>query len=161
AAGRPGQPAVALGATRAGHRHRRALGQLDRGGPARRLRSPVGWAMTSLHHAAPVTSRAHPVADEDSIFGAGIRRERSRQGLTLAQLADRAGLTASAISQIERGVTDPSVSSLRRISSALGVPFFQFLVQSESPDPIVRRGQRRTIAVPGDALQYQLLTTSP
>ena len=96
-------------------------------------------------------------ADEAGL-GAGIRRERTRQGLTLAQLAERAGLSASALSQIERGVTDPSLSSLRRISSALGVPFFQFLVQNESLDPLVRRADRRTITFPNRTLQYQLLT---
>jgi transcriptional regulator with XRE-family HTH domain len=100
-------------------------------------------------------------ADDNAALGTGIRRERVRQSLTLAQLADRAGLSASALSQIERGVTDPSISSLRRISSALGVPFFQFLVHSESPDPVVRRAERRTIVFPGHALQYQLLTPSP
>ncbi|HEY2595878.1 MAG TPA: helix-turn-helix domain-containing protein [Chloroflexota bacterium] len=102
-----------------------------------------------------------PRGDENAALGAGIRRERVRQSLTLAQLADRAGLSASALSQIERGVTDPSISSLRRISTALGVPFFQFLAQNESPDPVVRRADRRTIVFPGRALQYQLLTPSP
>jgi transcriptional regulator with XRE-family HTH domain len=108
-----------------------------------------------------LTSSTTSDEDETAALGAGIRRERTRQSLTLAQLADRAGLSASALSQIERGVTDPSISSLRRISTALGVPFFQFLVQNESPDPVVRRAERRTIVFPGRALQYQLLTPSP
>jgi transcriptional regulator with XRE-family HTH domain len=95
---------------------------------------------------------------DESLLGSGIRRERVRRSLTLAQLAERAGLSASALSQIERGVTDPSISSLRRISSALGVPFFQFLVQNESLDPVVRRAERRTITFPNRSLQYQQLT---
>jgi len=64
-----------------------------------------------------------------STLGAGIRSERLRQGLTLTNLAERADLSASALSQIERSITDPSVGSLRRIASALEVPFFQFLVE--------------------------------
>ena len=73
--------------------------------------------------------------------------------MTLAQLAERTGLSASALSQIERGVTDPSIGSLRRIASALQVPFFRFLLECESPDPVVRKGQRRTISFPDRALQ--------
>lgn len=91
-------------------------------------------------------------------LGAGIRAERLRQDLTLAQLAARTGLSASALSQIERGVTDPSIGSLRRIASALQVPFFQFLLERESPDPVVRKAARRTISFPNRSLQYQLLT---
>jgi transcriptional regulator with XRE-family HTH domain len=91
-------------------------------------------------------------------LGGGIRAERLRQNLTLAQLAERAGLSASAVSQIERGVTDPSIGSLRRIASALQVPFFQFLLERDSPDPVVRKSDRRTITFPNRALQYQLLT---
>lgn len=91
-------------------------------------------------------------------LGTGIRVERQRRGLTLTQLAERSGLSPSALSQIERGVTDPSISSLRRIANALGVAFFQFLVQADPPHPVVRRAERRTITFPNRTIQYQLLT---
>jgi len=97
-------------------------------------------------------------ARDTTALGIGIRAERLRQNMTLAQLAERTGLSASALSQIERGVTDPSIGSLRRIASALQVPFFRFLLECASPDPVVRKGQRRTISFPDRALQYQLLT---
>jgi len=93
-----------------------------------------------------------------SPLGAGIRTERLRQGLTLTYLAEHAELSASALSQIERGVTDPSIGSLRRIASVLQVPFFQFLVDPHSPQAVVRKAERRTIMFPHRALQYQLLT---
>jgi transcriptional regulator with XRE-family HTH domain len=93
-----------------------------------------------------------------SPLGAGIRAERIRQGLTLTYLAEHADLSASAVSQIERGVTDPSIGSLRRIASVLQVPFFQFLVDPHSPQAVVRKAERRTITFPHRALQYQLLT---
>lgn len=97
-------------------------------------------------------------ARDTDALGSGIRTERLRQNMTLAQLADLAGLSASALSQIERGVTDPSIGSLRRIASALQVPFFQFLLERESPDPVVRKNERQTITFPNHTLQYQLLT---
>lgn len=93
-------------------------------------------------------------------LGLGIRAERQRQGLTLAQVAERAELSPSALSQIERGVMDPSIGSLRRIATALRVPFFQFLVDPSTPHPVVKRQERRTIQFPNRALQYQLLTAN-
>jgi len=101
---------------------------------------------------------APTLAHEIDALGSGIRTERLRQNMTLAQLAELTGLSPSALSQIERGVTDPSIGSLRRIASALQVPFFQFLLERESPDPVVRKNQRQTIMFPNRALQYQLLT---
>ena len=91
-------------------------------------------------------------------LGAGIRTERLRQGLTLTYVAEHADLSASALSQIERGVTDPSIGSLRRIASVLQVPFFQFLIDPHSPQAVVRKAERRTITFPHRTLQYQLLT---
>jgi transcriptional regulator with XRE-family HTH domain len=104
------------------------------------------------------TSNAVHETGSGAALGSGIRAERLRQNLTLAQLAEQAGLSASAVSQIERGVTDPSIGSLRRIASALQVPFFQFLLERESHDPVVRKSERRTITFPNRALQYQMLT---
>ncbi len=80
--------------------------------------------------------------DGDSV-GAGIRRERQRRGLTLAQLAAQVNLTVSALSQIERGASDPSLSSLRRIAAAFDLPMFRFLVGTAQRDVVVR-GDRRT-----------------
>ena len=103
------------------------------------------------------TSAAHPEGGERAL-GRGIRAERLRQNLTLAQVADVAGLSPSALSQIERAVTDPSIGSLRRIANALGLPFFQFLVEPSVPEPVVRRAERRTITFPNRLLAYQLLS---
>lgn len=97
----------------------------------------------------------------ESHLGAGIRTERLKHGLTLAQLAKRAGLSTSALSQIERGSTEPSISSLRRIATALGQPVFHFLLDPTPPDLVVRKAARRTITFRDEASHYQLLTTNP
>jgi transcriptional regulator with XRE-family HTH domain len=105
-----------------------------------------------------VTGAATTTNGAATTLGSGIRAERLHQKMTLAQLAERADLSPSALSQIERGITDPSIGSLRRIASALQVPFFRFLVERDSPDPVVRHDQRRTITFPNRAMQYQLIT---
>lgn len=91
-------------------------------------------------------------------IGEGIRRERLRRGLTLAQLATRVNLTVSALSQIERGASDPSISSLRRIGQAFDVPMFQFLIGTVQREIVVRRDRRTKLNFPDRALEYELVS---
>jgi transcriptional regulator with XRE-family HTH domain len=97
------------------------------------------------------------LADAPTI-GEGIRRERLRRGLTLAQLATQVNLTVSALSQIERSASDPSISSLRRIASAFGIPMFQFLVGTDRRDIVVRRNQRTRMTFAGRDIEYELVS---
>ena len=53
------------------------------------------------------------------VIGENIRGHRKKKGLTLKQLARRTQLSISLLSQIERGESSPSISSLYKISSAL------------------------------------------
>jgi transcriptional regulator with XRE-family HTH domain len=68
-------------------------------------------------------------------IAASIRRERDRAGLSLTELARRAGLAKSTLSQLESGSGNPSVETLWAIGVALGVPFSQLV---DSPQPEVR-----------------------
>jgi two-component system OmpR family response regulator len=58
--------------------------------------------------------------------GRRIREKRHAGPLTLKQLANRTGLSVSLISQIELGKSAASVSTLRRVSTALGVRMGHF-----------------------------------
>ena len=91
-------------------------------------------------------------------IGEGIRRERFRRGLTLAQLATQVNLTVSALSQIERGACDPSISSLRRIAQAFDVPMFQFLVGTDRREIVVRHDRRTKLNFPDRELEYELVS---
>lgn len=53
--------------------------------------------------------------------GKRIRSLRKLKGLTLVQLAQRTGLSHGYLSQIERGISQPSIGSLVEIAQALGV----------------------------------------
>jgi transcriptional regulator with XRE-family HTH domain len=79
-------------------------------------------------------------------------------GLSLREIAERVGLTASFLSQIERDLASPSIESLRKISDALDVPIFFFLVEPETRNPIVRRDKRLTLTFPDSNFAYELLT---
>ena len=58
--------------------------------------------------------------------GSIIRRMRKVQRMTIGELAERAELSISFISQLERGLTNPSISSLRRIALVLNLPLSSF-----------------------------------
>jgi transcriptional regulator with XRE-family HTH domain len=78
-------------------------------------------------------------------FGQRIRALRLRQNLTLVELSRRAGYTPGFISQVERDITNPSITSITRIAESLGVPVGTFLDRDNPKDPVVRRNERRRI----------------
>ena len=54
-------------------------------------------------------------------LGENVRRERLLQGLTQDELAVEAGMRRSYLSDLERGVRNPSVHALGRLAMALKV----------------------------------------
>lgn len=68
---------------------------------------------------------------QDGKFTVGqrLRTFRERQGWSLRVLAEQCGLSINAISRIERGENSPTVSSLQRLASALGVPITDFFLE--------------------------------
>jgi len=74
-------------------------------------------------------------------IAAALRRERARAGLSLTELARRAGLAKSTLSQLEAGVGNPSVETLWSLGVALGVPFSRLVEPPHSDVRVVRRGE--------------------
>ena len=75
-----------------------------------------------------------------TIAGA-LRRERERTGVSLTELARRAGVAKSTLSQLEAGTGNPSVETLWALGVALGVPISR-LVEPPSPAvQVVRKGE--------------------
>jgi transcriptional regulator with XRE-family HTH domain len=69
----------------------------------------------------------------DVKVGSLIRRERQKQGISLRELARRAGISGSMLSQVENDRTRPSVSTIYALATELGVSIDALL--SEQPDP--------------------------
>ncbi|MFQ5697544.1 MAG: response regulator [Myxococcota bacterium] len=65
--------------------------------------------------------RTDPEQKLNQTLGARIRERRRGQSLTLRQLANKTGLSVSLISQIELGKSAASVSTLHKLSAALGL----------------------------------------
>jgi len=94
--------------------------------------------------------------------GADIRALRKARGLTLAELALQVGRSVGWLSQIERGLTEPSISDLRRLADALEQPLSLFFGPAEGPEEerqhIVRWNSRRILGTAAEGLTEQLLS---
>ncbi|MBI2260706.1 MAG: helix-turn-helix transcriptional regulator [Caulobacterales bacterium] len=55
------------------------------------------------------------------LFGKNVRALRDREGLSQEELAFRAGMKRSYLSDLERGTRNPTVRALGRLAEALGV----------------------------------------
>jgi transcriptional regulator with XRE-family HTH domain len=87
-----------------------------------------------------------------------LRRERERTGLSLTELARRAGIAKSTLSQLESGIGNPSVETLWALGVALGVPFSKLV---EPPAPavrVIRAGEGPRIASDHSAFVGTLLS---
>jgi transcriptional regulator with XRE-family HTH domain len=57
-----------------------------------------------------------------SDFAAALKRERGRQKLSVARLAQLAGLHRTAVWKLEAGLREPTLATARALAKALGVP---------------------------------------
>jgi transcriptional regulator with XRE-family HTH domain len=72
-----------------------------------------------------------------------LRVERELRAWTLADLAERAGVSKAMISKIERGETSPTAVLLGKLSGALGITLSKLLAHSEEPQSrLVRSGDQ-------------------
>jgi len=93
-------------------------------------------------------------------LGGAIRRRRHGRGLTLAALSAAAGVSVSMLSQVERGLLDPSLDTLRNIAEALGTSPFRLLEEEGTVAGIVRRGAGRLITSDDGGFRFELLSPS-
>ncbi len=95
-------------------------------------------------------------------LGTLIRDRRLRVGLTVRQLAQKAGFSASFVSQVERSRTNPSLSALKRIAEALDIPLHSFFQPEDGPPSrevvLVRRQDRKVLIYPGSNIRNELLS---
>ena len=91
-------------------------------------------------------------------IGARLRAARLERGLTMSEVAERAGLTAGFISQLKRDLTSASLSSLYRICAVLGIRVGNLIDDVPSGRLIRREEQARRSLAMGDA-EHLLLSS--
>ena len=93
--------------------------------------------------------------------GERLRTYRMRKRATLKQVAARAEVSESFLSQVERGRVGASIATLHRIAMALEVSFSDlFEPDAGAQSRVMRRDERPVLAFPGGLKKY-LLTPGP
>ena len=90
--------------------------------------------------------------------GAKIRQLRLAKGWTLQELARQTQTTAGYLSQLERGLVDPSLSTLRKIAQMLNTPLFSLVDSQDDAARIIRRDKRQKIAFADSNVMLEILT---
>jgi transcriptional regulator with XRE-family HTH domain len=109
-------------------------------------------------------------------LGKRIKKSREEKHLTLKAIEASAGISATHISEIERGKTSPTLGALLRIAGALGKDPAYFLEEEdlgvvsvvtledrlrESLPGGAGTHERLTTCIPGGRLQASIITLSP
>jgi len=101
-----------------------------------------------------------PQAPHEAI-AASLRRERRRAGLSLTEVARRAGIAKSTLSQLESGSGNPSVETLWAICVVLEVPFSRLLDPPRPAITVIRAGEGPTFFAAKASYQATLLSACP
>lgn len=92
-------------------------------------------------------------------LGVRLRARRRELQLTLQTVADRAGLSVGFISQIERGITQPSLASLASVAQVLDLPMAHFLSQPGGEQRFTVAGERPVYRISEGASQFERLSS--
>jgi len=95
------------------------------------------------------------------VIAASLRRERHRAGLSLTEVARRAGIAKSTLSQLESGTGNPSLETLWAICVALDAPFSRLLDPPRPPILLIRADEGPTVAAAEADYQATLLAACP
>lgn len=93
-------------------------------------------------------------------LGRHVRELRQTQGRTLASLAEQIEISPSALSQIERGKSEPSLGTLWRLGQALKASLFDFFSSGDAADVEITRAGERTL-VEFERFRYEAIAVSP
>ena len=96
-----------------------------------------------------------------AVIAQSLRRERTRTGLSLTELARRAGIAKSTLSQLESGTGNPSVETLWALSVALDVPFSRLVEPPVASVEVIRAGEGPTVFSERSDYVATLLSSCP
>ena len=95
-------------------------------------------------------------------IGADLRALRKGRGLTLTELSLRLGRSVGWLSQVERGMSEPSISDLRNLAKIFEVSISFFFANDDAPlderGYVVRADARRSLGDPAVGLTEEMLS---
>jgi transcriptional regulator with XRE-family HTH domain len=102
---------------------------------------------------------ATPPASEPIVIGPRVRALREAMGLSLRDLAQRTGVSAPMLSQVERGETSPTLAVAARIAGGLELTLSQLLRLDEADGvTVVRESERRGGGTDTTGHTYEIVT---
>ena len=116
--------------------------------------------MYVITYATPMALAAiHPSAAEPLDVGSRVNALREHMGLSLRGLAERSGVSAQMLSQVERGDTSPTLAVATRIAAGLELSLSQLLRLDEGDTfAVVRADERRRGGATAKGHAYEVLT---
>lgn len=91
-------------------------------------------------------------------LGARLKELRKEKRLTLKELSDITGLSMGFLSNVERGINSPTISSLQKICAALNITLVELLQTPRKDRVVVRKSERRVIYTSSDGkTKYEML----
>ncbi|MGH2865419.1 MAG: helix-turn-helix domain-containing protein [Solirubrobacteraceae bacterium] len=107
------------------------------------------------------STAANGAADPSTAVGPRIKALRDAMGLSLRDLAERSGVSAPMLSQVERGETSPTLTVAARIAAGLELRLSQLLRLDETGAvTIVRASQRRRGGSRKRGHSFEVLTSA-
>ncbi|MBJ9975134.1 helix-turn-helix domain-containing protein [Pseudomonas sp. S75] len=110
----------------------------------------------------PITnsSTAAPVSRID-LLALAIKRERQLAGLSVTELAKRAGVAKSTLSQLESGIGNPSIETLWSLAMAMGLQVTRFFEQPQQHLRVIRANEGMTAYAEASNYAATLLADCP
>jgi transcriptional regulator with XRE-family HTH domain len=71
-----------------------------------------------------------------------LKEERERHGLSMTVLAARAGLSQQMVSYVERGMRNPTLDTLIRVTTAMEVDLADLIKRASSEDLLIKKKSR-------------------
>ena len=105
------------------------------------------------------TEAGRSAAEDQQIFGTRLRELRTSRRLSMRDLAELSGVSASYISQIENGRANASLQTLRNLASAFGVAWVDFFQAPPARGRVLRKADRPVI--PGPGTRHHSITQPP
>jgi transcriptional regulator with XRE-family HTH domain len=96
-----------------------------------------------------------------SVIAASLQRERRRVGLSLAEVARRAGIAKSTLSQLESGTGNPSIETLWALCVTLDVPFAHLVDPPRPTVQVIRANEGSIFAAENADYVAKVLSACP
>jgi transcriptional regulator with XRE-family HTH domain len=91
-------------------------------------------------------------------IGKKLKDLRESKGYSVREFAKRCDLSPSLVSQVERSVSSPSISSLVKMAEVLQIPVGHFFEEHDNGNHIIRKAERRKLVYPNHTTTYEFAT---